>query len=80
MDKTVTLADALELIKQLSLLDKIRLIEQIAPQIERELTNIQTKPRKSLRGLWRGSNVTELDIAQMRQEVWENFPREDVSC
>jgi hypothetical protein len=78
MDKTVTLAEALELIKQLSLLDKIRLIEQIAPQIEHELTNIQTKQRKSLRGLWRGSNVSELDIAQMRQEVWENFPREDV--
>ena len=78
MDKTVTIEDALELIKQLSLVDKIRLIEQITPQIERELTNIQSKPRKSLRGLWRGSNVTELDISQMRQQVWANFPREDV--
>jgi transcription termination factor NusB len=78
MDKTVRLEEALELIKQLSVIDKIRLIEQIAPQIEQELTNIQAKPRKSLRGLWRCSNVTELDIAQMRQQVWENFPREDV--
>lgn len=78
MHQTVTLEDALELIKQLSLIDKIRLIEQIAPQIERELTNIQSKPRKSLRGLWRGSNVSESDIAQMRQQVWINFPREDV--
>jgi hypothetical protein len=77
MDKTVTLEDALELIKQLSLIDKVRLIEQIAPQIERELTNTQSQPRKSLRGLWRGSNLSESDIAQMRQQVWGNFPRED---
>jgi hypothetical protein len=78
MDQTVTIEDALELIKQLSLIDKIRLIERIAPQIERELTSIQLKPRKSLRGLWRGSNISESDIAQMRQEVWGNFPREDI--
>ncbi|WP_341528619.1 hypothetical protein WKK05_04610 [Nostoc sp. UHCC 0302] len=78
MDKTITLEDALELIKQLSLIDKIRLIERIAPQIERELTSIQFKPRKSLRGLWRGSNISESDIAQMRQEVWQNFPHEDI--
>jgi hypothetical protein len=73
MDQTVTIEDALELIKQLSLIDKIRLIERIAPQIEHELTSIQLKPRKSLRGLWRGSNISESDIAQMRQEVWANF-------
>jgi hypothetical protein len=78
MDQTVTIEDALELIKQLSLIDKVRLIKQIAPQIEHELTNIQLQPRKSLRGLWRGSNISESDISQMRQEVWENFPREDI--
>ncbi|MBE9035021.1 hypothetical protein [aff. Roholtiella sp. LEGE 12411] len=78
MDKTITLEEVLELIKQLSLIDKIRVIERIAPQIECELTSIQLKPRKSLRGLWRGSNISELDIAQMREEVWENFPREDI--
>ncbi|AFY99235.1 hypothetical protein [Calothrix sp. PCC 6303] len=78
MDQTVTIEDVLELIKQLSLLDKLRLIQQIAPQIEHELTNFQSQPRKSLRGLWRGSNVSESDITQMRQEVWANFPREDI--
>ncbi len=78
MDKTVTIEEALELVKQLSLIDKIRLIEQIAPQIEKELISIQPKSRQSLRGLWQGSNITELDIAQMRQEVWGNFPREDI--
>ena len=78
MDKTVTIEEALELVKQLSLIDKIRLIEQIAPQIEKELISIQPKSRQSLRGLWRGSNITESDIAQMRKEVWVNFPREHI--
>ncbi|BAZ17024.1 hypothetical protein NIES4071_89020 [Calothrix sp. NIES-4071] len=78
MDKTATLEDALELVNQLSPVDKIRLIEQIAPQIERALADTSPKPRKSLRGLWRGSNISESDITQMRQEVWGNFPREDI--
>jgi hypothetical protein len=78
MDQTVIIEDVLELIKQLSLLDKVRLIQQIAPQIEHELTNIESQPRKSLRGLWRGSNVSESDITQMRPEVWANSPHEDI--
>ncbi|NMF65110.1 hypothetical protein DP113_11820 [Brasilonema octagenarum UFV-E1] len=67
MQKAVTLEEALELIKQLSLVDKVRLISQVAPQIERELRTVGSKPRKSLRGLWRGSNITESDIAEVRQ-------------
>ncbi|MEH2401095.1 hypothetical protein [Nostoc sp.] len=78
MDKAVKLEEALELVKQLSLVDKVRLIEQVAPQIERELTMIQPKLRKSLRGLWRGSNISESDIAEIRDQMWANFPREDV--
>lgn len=78
MNKTATLGDALELVKQLSLVDKVRLIELLAPQIERGLVETSPKPRKSLRGLWRGSSISESDIAQMRQEVWGNFPREDI--
>ncbi|MBR8835851.1 MAG: hypothetical protein DSM106950_17980 [Stigonema ocellatum SAG 48.90 = DSM 106950] len=78
MEKAVTLEEALELVKQLSLVDKVRLIEQVAPQIERELITTQPKTRKSLRGLWRGSDITESDIAEVRQQMWEKFPREDV--
>jgi hypothetical protein len=78
MKKAVTLDDALALVKQLSLVDKIRLIEQVAPQIEKELISVQSKQRISLRGLWKGSQITELDIAEIRQQMWSNFPREDV--
>ena len=35
MEKIATLEETLELVKQLSLVDKVRLIEQIAPQIEK---------------------------------------------
>ncbi|MEH1931698.1 MAG: hypothetical protein V7K14_25455 [Nostoc sp.] len=78
MEKAVKLEEALELVKQLSLIDKVRLIEQVAPQIERELTIIQPKQRKSLRGLWQGSNISESDISEIREQMWVNLPREDV--
>ncbi len=34
--------------------------------------------RPQLRGLWAGVQVTEDDIAEIRQEMWGNFPRDDV--
>ncbi len=37
-------------------------------------------PPKSLYGLWanRGIDITEEDIDEIRQEMWGNFPREDI--
>lgn len=36
------------------------------------------RPRKSIKELWAGFNIdiTEEDIAEARQEMWGNFPRE----
>ncbi len=78
MDKVVTLKEVLDLAKQLSPLDKARLIERIAPQIEQELKVARPTPRKSLRGLWQGLDITEEEIAEARCEMWGNFPREDI--
>jgi hypothetical protein len=78
MEKVVTLEEALELVRQLSPVDKTRLIERIVPDIERELKAARPKPRKSLRGLWRGLDITEEEIAEARREMWGNFPREDI--
>ena len=69
---TVTLEQALALARQLSPADKARLIEHVAPDIERELD------AKSLRGLWRGLGITAEDIAEARREMWGSFPREDI--
>jgi hypothetical protein len=77
MQGTTTLNQVLQLIENLPVLDKVRLIERVAPQIERELQGTRPVPRKSLRGLWRGLDITEEDIAQARREMWRNFPRED---
>jgi hypothetical protein len=65
----VTLEEVLNLVKHLKLVDKVRLIEGVAPQIERELaqTPIQRKP---LRGLCRGVDISESDIAEVRGQMW----------
>lgn len=70
MNNSVTLQDVLKLAEKLPLVDKVRLIERIAPQIQRELHVIPGHPRKSLRGLWRDLDITAEDIAQARQEMW----------
>jgi len=78
MERVVTLEEALDLVKQLSPLDKARLIERIVPDIERELKAARSTPHKSLRGLWRGLDITEEEIAEARREMWGNLPREDI--
>ncbi len=78
METTTTLEEALALARQLSPADKARLIERIAPELERELTQRRPSPRKSLRGLWQDVDITEKDIAQARREMWHGFPREDI--
>ena len=78
MAKAVTLDEIVELTKQLSLVDKVRLIEVLAPQIERELSASEPAQRTPLRGLWKGLDVKEQDIAEARSEMWGNFPHEDL--
>jgi hypothetical protein len=77
MGQSVTLNEVLSLANQLSPVDKARLIQQIAPQIEQALATKQPGQRKSLRGLWRGLSISEEDIADARREMWGSFPRDD---
>jgi hypothetical protein len=78
MGNAVTFEEAWAVARQLSAVDKARLIVRIAPDIERELKTGQPAWRRSLRGLWRGLDITEEDIAEARREMWVGFPREDV--
>ena len=78
MGEAVTLDEALAFVRQLSPLDKSRLIERMVPDIERELRAARSIPRVSLRGLWRGLDITGEEIDQAREEMWGEFPREDV--
>jgi len=78
MENAVTLEEALALVRQLSPVDKARLIERIAPDIEQELKATRPTQRRSLRGLWRGLDITAEDIAQARREMGGNFLHEDI--
>ncbi len=82
MEQQVSLDQVFDLAKLLPITDKIRLIERIAPQIERDLvaaTPVRSA-RKSLWGLWAdlGPGLSAEDIDEARREAWANFPREDI--
>jgi hypothetical protein len=74
----VTLEQVLSLARQLPSLDKVRLIERIAPDIERDIR--QGQPLRSLLGLCAdlGPAPSAEDIDEVRREMWDNFPREDI--
>ena len=76
--RRVTLADELPLVQQLSALEKVQLIEAVAPEIERELVAAQPAPSTSLLGLARdlgpAPSADEIDAA--RREAWQSFPRD----
>ncbi len=78
MGEAATLERLMELAKQFSAIDKIRLIERLASQIEHELKSCNPAERKALRGIWRGVDLSEEDIAKARRETWTDFPREDI--
>ncbi len=81
---TVTLQEAVSLARQLPALDKIRLIEWLAPEIERDLLRQRPQERapelKSLLGLCAdlGPAPPADEIDEIRHEMWATFPREDV--
>ena len=80
MQSTATLNEVFDLAKKLSPSDKIRLIEHMAPEIERDLLSSHSIPRKSLWGLWAnlGPAPSAEEIDEARREEWTNFPREDI--
>lgn len=75
----MTLETVLNLAKQLSLVDKVRLIELMAPEIERELVRPKA-PRRSLWGICAdlGEAPSAEEIDEARRDAWANFPREDI--
>ena len=78
MADSVTFEEVLNLAKQLSPLDRIRLIEQITPQLKRDFVVSPPQPRKSLRGIWQEIDISEADLTEVKVEMSRNFPREDI--
>ncbi len=74
----VTVNQVVELLRKLPPRQQLRVLSRVLPELEHALPAAEAKERESLRGLWRGLDVTEEDIAQVRREMWGHFPREDV--
>ncbi|MBP0029259.1 hypothetical protein [Roseofilum sp. Guam] len=76
----MTLEQVFKLAKQLSLIDKVRLIEKITPEIEREVAQTTLIPQRSLWGICShlGTAPSAEDIDNARVEAWSCFPREDI--
>ena len=74
----VTSDTVLNMLRQLSPRERLRVIAQALPEVERDLSE-QARPLKSLRGLWKdlGFDISAEEINQARREAWANFPRED---
>ena len=80
MEPQALLPDVVRLARQLTPLEKVKLIEQIAPDVEAALASTSASPprRRGLRGLLRGAGITAADIDEVRREAWRHFPREGV--
>ena len=74
--------DVLDMVKQLTPRQQLRLIEAIAADLKEklQLTEVVSSPLRSVYGLWKDLDidVSSDDIDEARQELWGAFPREDV--
>ena len=78
MERDHTLKEILGSTALLSTRDKVRLVRHLTEQIERDLKGKRAGSRKSLRGLWKGLDISAEEIVQARQEMWGKFPRENI--
>jgi hypothetical protein len=78
MEKTITVFEqVIDLTRQLSPLDKLRLIENLTRDVEISIKTWTASKSRSLRGLLKGCSISAQEIDQARKEIWGNFPRED---
>ncbi len=59
MSESVTLEKVIKLAKQLSPLDRIRLIEEISPRLKRDTLISPTQPHSTLQDIWQIIKVEE---------------------
>jgi hypothetical protein len=75
----ITADTVLEELRQLPPRERLRVIAQALPEVERELQ--EPEPRlPSLRGLWKDLDfdIGAEEIDEVRREVWADFPRDDI--
>ena len=77
-DLAIELDEVVGLARGLSPLDKVRLVEEVMALLEVDLSGQTSDSRRSFYGIWPDANVSEEDIAQVRQEMWSDFPYKNV--
>jgi hypothetical protein len=77
-ETTPTVDEAVALLRRLPLRQRWEVVVRLWPQLERVLPPPDPGPLSSLRGLWRGLDITDEDIEEVRREMWGRFPAEDV--
>ncbi len=73
-------ADAvLDLLRKLPPRERLKVIARALPEIDQDLAETP-HPRVSLLGLWKdlGPSPSKEQIDQAREEMWANFPREEI--
>ena len=76
-----TFESLIESAKQLSPVDKLRLIEGLLPDLEASIKSSETQGFESLYGILSsfGPAPSAEDIEEVRREMFRDFPRTDIA-
>jgi methyl coenzyme M reductase subunit C-like uncharacterized protein (methanogenesis marker protein 7) len=76
---TISADMVLEELRRLPPHERLHVIAQALPEVERELKEPMPHPL-SLRGLWKALDfdISAEEIDEVRREAWADFPREDI--
>ncbi len=80
MTQDGALEDVATLAMRLTPQDKVRLIERLASDLEKDMASQRPAPRRSLYGTLAdlGAAPSADEIDEARREAWTGFPREDI--
>ena len=79
-DAQPNLDELVQLAKELSPADQLRLVERLLPDLETKVETVNMRPLRSSYGALRDVRPAPSaeDIDEVRREMWRNFPRDDI--
>ena len=77
---SMTLEQALIVVEQLSLGDRLRLIERMVPGIQRSTSDVLPTPKRSLLGFCAdlGTALSAEEIDEVQREMWAGFGESEI--
>ena len=79
-DAQPNLDELVQLAKELSPADQLRLVERLLPDLEVKVETVGKKPLRSSYGALAdlGAAPSAEEIDEVRCQMWRNFPRDDI--